>query len=165
MFLNVLTTPFIPTFLEDVYRFDTFIIGILGSLTFTGSALLGVLIGRVGDNFGKRVAVAICLALAAVSLAFLQLTDSFLRLIPVFFVIGATATSWDLMNATISSLSPENLRGSGIAISQTVSMSAAFVAPYIGGSLYATSPNFPFTITIGGSTLLLAIILLVQNRK
>lgn len=165
MFLNVLMRPFIPTFLEDVYGFDTFLIGILGSITFAGSALLGVLIGRVSDKFGNKVAVAICLALAAVSLTFLQLTDSFLLLVPVFFITGATFTPWPLMNATISSLSPENLRGRWIAISQTASMSAAFIAPYIGGSLYVASPNFPFTITVAGYTILLGLTLLVQKWK
>lgn len=165
MFLNVLMRPFIPTFLEDVYWFDTFLIGILGSLTFAGSALLGVLIGRVGDKFGNEVAVAICLPLAAVSLTLLQLTANFLLLVPVFFIIGATFTPWPLMNATISSLSPENLRGRWVSISQTASMSAAFVAPYIGGSLYAVSPNFPFIITVAGSTILLGLILLVQKWK
>lgn len=63
----------------------------------------------VGDKFRNEFAVAICLALAAVSLTFLQLTDSFLLLVPVFFMIGATFTPWDLMNAAMSSLSPENL--------------------------------------------------------
>jgi len=163
MFLNVLMRPFIPTFLEDVYRFDTFLIGILGSLTFAGSALLGVAIGRVGDKLGNKVAVVICLALTMVSLISLQLTSNFSLLVPVLFMIGATYTPWPLMNATISSLSPEKLRGRWVALSQTASMSAAFVAPYIGGSLYAVSPNFPFVTTIVGCVILLGVILVIRK--
>lgn len=165
MFLNVLMRPFIPTFLEDVYGFSTFLIGILGSLTFAGSALLGVLIGRVGDKLGNEVAVAICLAFTTVSLMSLQLTPNFLLLVPVFFMIGATFTPWPLMNATVNSLSPENLRGRWVALSQTASMATAFFAPYIGGSLYAVSPDFPFTITVLGSAILLGIILLLKKWK
>lgn len=163
MFLNVLMRPFIPTFLGDVYRLDTFLIGVLGSLTFAGSALLGVVIGRVGDKFGNKVAVVICLALTTASLMLLQLTSSFLLLVPVLFMIGATYTPWPLMNATISSLSPEKLRGRWVALSQTASMSAAFVAPYIGGSLYAVSPNFPFVTTVVGCVILLGLILVIRK--
>lgn len=165
MFFNVLVRPFIPTFLEDVYGFDKFLIGVLGSLTFAGSAFLGVFIGRVGDKFGNKVAVAICLALTATSLTFLQLTANFLFLLPIFFAIGTNYTPWPLMNATISSLSPENLRGRWVAISQTASMLAAFFAPYVGGNLYTMSPNYPFTVTVTGSTVLLGILLLVQKWK
>ncbi len=165
MFFNVLVRPFIPTFLEDVYGFDKFLIGVLGSLTFAGSAFLGVFIGRVGDKFGNKVAVAICLTLTATSLTFLQLTANFLFLLPIFFTIGTTFTPWPLMNATISSLSPENLRGRWVAISQTASMLAAFFAPYVGGNLYTMAPNYPFTVTVTGSAVLLGILLLVQKWK
>ena len=165
MFFNVLVRPFIPTFLEDVYGFDKFLIGVLGSLTFAGSAFLGVFIGRVGDKFGNKVAVAICLAFTATSLTFLQLTANFLFLLPIFFTIGTTFTPWPLMNATISSLSPENLRGRWVAISQTASMLAAFFAPYVGGNLYTMAPNYPFTVTVTGSAVLLGILLLVQKWK
>lgn len=165
MFLNILVRPFIPTFLEDIYGLDTFSIGILGSLTFAGSALLGVSIGKTGDKLGNRVAVGICLTLTAVSLVLLQFTTSFLLAVPILFMIGATYTPWPLMNATISSLSPENLRGRWVAIAQTASMSAAFIAPYVGGSLYAVSPNFPFIIAAVGSALLLGLILSIGKLK
>lgn len=165
MFLNVLMRPFIPTFLEDVYGFRTFLIGIFGSLTFAGSALLGVLIGRVSDKLGNEVAVGTCLLLTAVSLTLLQLASSSLLLVPVFFMIGTTYTPWPLMNAKISSLLPERIRGRWIAVSQTSSMSAAFVAPYIGGSLYMVSPNFPFIVTVVGSVFLLGLVLLVPSRS
>jgi MFS family permease len=163
MFLNVLMRPFIPTFLEDVYGFRTFLIGLFGSLTFAGSALLGVLIGRVSDKLGNEVAVATCLSLTAVSLTLLQLTPNRLFLAPVFFIIGTTYTPWPLMNAKISSLLPRKLRGRWIAISQTASMSAAFVAPYVGGSLYMISPNFPFIITIVGSAILLGLVQFIPS--
>ncbi len=165
MFLNVLARPFIPTFLEDAYGFRTFLIGIFGSLTFAGSALLGVLIGRVSDKLGNEVAVAACLALTAISLTLLQLTHNILLLVPVFFMIGTTYTPWPLMNAKISSLLPERLRGRWIAVSQTLSMSAAFVAPYIGGSLYTVSPNIPFIITVVGAVILLGLVFLVPSTS
>lgn len=160
MFLNSLARPFIPTFLQGVYGFDELLIGVLGSFTFAGSAFLGVLIGRLGDKFGNRAAVAVCLAFTAISLSSLQFTSNFMLLIPIFFTMGATFTPWPLMNATISSLSPERLRGRWVAISQTASMLASFFAPYLGGNLYDISPNHPFTVTITGSFILLTLLTL-----
>ena len=155
MFLNVLMRPFVPTFLKDAYKFDEFLIGVLGSFTFAGSAFLGILIGRLGDKFGNEAAIAVCLASTAFSLTAFQFTSNFLLLAPVFFLMGATYTPWALMNATISSLSPESLRGRWVAISQTASMLAAFFAPYLGGNLYDISPNYPFMVTIIGTLILL----------
>jgi len=163
MFFNVLVRPFIPTFLKDVYGLDSFLIGILGSSTFAGSAFLGILIGRVGDKRGRELAVAICLGLTTISLTLLESTGSFLLLVFIFFMTGTTYTPWALMNATVSSLSPENLRVRWAATSQTVSMLAAFLAPYIGGVLYENSPNAPITITIVASAVLFAIIMLVPK--
>lgn len=163
MFFNVLVRPFIPTFLKDVYGLDSFLIGILGSSTFAGSAFLGILIGRVGDKRGRELAVAICLGLTTISLTLLESTGYFLLLVFIFFMTGTTYTPWALMNATVSSLSPENLRVRWVATSQTVSMLAAFLAPYIGGVLYENSPNAPITITIVASAVLFAIIMLVPK--
>lgn len=155
-FVDVLTRPFIPTLLQDAYSFNEFQIGIFGSITFAGSALLGVLIGRIGDSAGNKVAIALSLAFGAVSLTLLQLSSSLLILIPTSFMIGATYAPWPLMNATISTIAPEKARWRWVALCQSMSMSAAFVAPYIGGNLYAVSPNLPFIVAIVGSTILAA---------
>jgi MFS family permease len=155
-FVDVLMRPFIPTFLEDAYNFNEVQIGAFGSITFAGSALLGVLIGRVGDRYGNKVAIALSLAFGAVSLMLLQLSSSLLILVPTSFMMGATYAPWPLMNATISSIAPENVRWRWVALSQSLSMSAAFIAPYIGGNLYAVSPNLPFTVAVAGSTILAA---------
>ena len=163
MFFNVLVRPFIPTYLEDAYGFNKFLIGILGSVTFAGTAILGILIGRFGDKFGNWVAVAVCLVFSVFSLTILQLIANFLLLIPIFFIMGITYTPWALMNAVISSLSPEHLRGRIIAVSQTASMLASFFAPYLGGTLYSVSINLPFITTISGLAILLGAIFLVQK--
>jgi len=158
MFFNVLMRPFVPTFLKDIYRFDEFTIGVLGSFTFAGSAILGILIGRLGDKFGNKVAVAACLVFTIFSLSAFQFTSNFALLVPLFFLMGTNYTPWALMNATISSLSPESLRGRWVAISQTASMLAAFFAPYLGGTLYDISPNYPFIVTVTGILTLLIVL-------
>ncbi len=155
MFFNVLMRPFVPTFLKDIYRFDEFTIGVLGSFTFAGSAVLGILVGRLGDKFGNKVALAVCLVFTIFSLSVFQFTSNFALLVPLFFLMGTNYTPWALMNATISSLSPESLRGRWVAISQTASMLAAFFAPYLGGTLYDISPNYPFIVTVTGISILL----------
>jgi len=158
MFFNVLMRPFVPTFLKGIYRFNEFWIGVLGSFTFTGSALLGMLIGRIGDKFGNKTAVGICLVFTAFSLTAFQFTSDLMLLAVIFFFMGTNYAPWALMNATISSLSPENLRGRWATVSQTASMSAAFFAPYLGGILYEMSPTYPFMATTIGSLILLALL-------
>lgn len=158
MFFNVLMRPFVPTFLKDIYRFDEFTIGVLGSFTFAGSAFLGILIGKLGDKLGNKVAVAICLVFTIFSLSAFQFTLNFALLVPLFFLMGTNYTPWALMNATISSLSSESLMGRWVAISQTASMFAAFFAPYLGGTLYNISPNYPFTVTVTGILTLLIVL-------
>lgn len=159
MFFNVLMRPFVTPFLKYVYNFDEFWIGVFGSFTFAGSAFLGILIGRLSDKHGNKMAVGTCLIFMAFSLIAFQYTSNPALLAVIFFLMGTNFTPWALMNATISSLTPEALRERWITVSQTASMLAAFFAPYLGGYLYDISPNYPFTVAAIGISVLLIMLL------
>ena len=147
MFFNVLIRPYIPTFLQDNHGFDSFTIGILGSFMFAGSAVLGVMIGKIGDKMGIEKALLTCLFLAGASIYLLQTTNNFVILTAIFFFLGTTYTPWALMNATVSKFVPREIYGRWVAIFQTASMLSAFIAPYIGGVLYEISYSTPFNIS------------------
>ena len=163
MFTILLFRPFIPTFLADVYGYQGFEIGILGSFFFFGSAILGITLGKVGDKYKKAYAFAAALAFTAFSLVFLLLFGDFRVLLITHVLIGASYLAWPLMNAIIGSCAPETARALWVAIPQAVSMFGAIFAPYFGGVLYEASPYYPFIFGVA-ATLSLVLVALAKLR-
>jgi MFS family permease len=163
MFAILLFRPFIPTFVADVYGYQGFEIGILGSFFFLGSAILGIALGRVGDKFKKSYAFAAALAFTAFSLVLLLLFGDFRILLVTHVLVGASYLAWPLMNAIIGSRAPETAKALWVAIPQAVSMFGAIFAPYIGGVLYEASPYYPFIVG-AAATLSLALVALAKLR-
>lgn len=148
MFTLMLCRPFLSKFLADVYGYSDFEIGVSGSILFFGSAVLGVLLGRVGDRLRKTYALASALLLCAVSMTLLLLFGDFRIVLIAIFLAGCSYTMWSLMNAIVGPLAPKSIRARWASIPQTVSMFSSFIAPYAGGILYAASPRYPFVVAI-----------------
>jgi DHA1 family multidrug resistance protein-like MFS transporter len=148
MFFIMMFRPFVPTFLSDIYHFGDFEIGVLGSVSFFGSAVLGILLGRLGDKRKKSHALSASMAICSLSLILLLLCSNFYALIITFFLIGGSYLTWSLMSAIIGPLAPESMRARWVSIPQTVSMFSSFIAPYVGGILYGSSAYYPFIIAI-----------------
>jgi len=157
MFIVMLFRPFIPKFLSDVYHYGDFEIGVFGSISFFSSAVLGILLGRLGDRRGKSYALAASMILCSLSLTILLLFGNFYILAIAFFLAGGSYMTWSLMSAVIGPLAPECIRARWISVPQTVSMFASFIAPYIGGVLYTFWQYYPFIVAIV-ITLFLALI-------
>jgi MFS family permease len=157
MFFLMMFRPFVPKFLADTYHYGDFDIGALGSVSFLGSAVLGILLGRVGDRWKKSYALSVSMALCSLSLILLLLFGNFNILIMIFFLIGGSYITWSLMSAIIGPLAPESIRARWVSIPQTVTMFSSFIAPYIGGILYDASPYYPFIVAIV-TTLFLALL-------
>jgi len=157
MFFLMMFRPFVPKFLGDIYHFGDFEIGVLGSVSFFGSAVLGILLGRLGDKWKKSYALSASMALCSLSLILLMLFGNFLILIAIFFLAGGSYITWSLMSAIIGPLAPESIRARWVSIPQTVTMFSSFIAPYIGGILYGVSPYYPFIIATV-TTLFLALL-------
>jgi len=162
MFTLMMFRPFIPQFLADNYHYGDFEIGLLGSASFLGSAVLGIIVGRIGDRWKKVYALATSIVLCTLSLALLLASGNFYVLTITFFLIGASYITWSLMNAIIGPLAPEAIRARWVSIPQTVSMFSSFFAPYIGGIIYGISPYLLFTIA---TILLILIALMIFNKN
>jgi MFS family permease len=147
-FVLMLFRPFIPQFLSDKCGYSDFEIGVLGSVSFFGSAVLGILLGRLGDKRKKSDALAVSLALCSVSLVFLLLFNNFYVLLIAFFVAGGSYMTWSLMSAIIGPIAPESIRARWVSIPQAITVFSSSVAPYVGGILYSISPSYPFIIGI-----------------
>ena len=148
MFTMFIFRPFIPTFLADIYRYNSFEIGILGSFTFLGSAILAVGLGRVGDRFKKSYALAAALMFVGFSLFLLVLFGNFVILLFTHFLIGASFLSWSLTGAIIGPRAPESARAFSVAVPLMIGMFGSVLAPYLGGLLYELSPYYPFYLGI-----------------
>jgi len=148
MFFLMMFRPFVPKFLADKYQYGDFEIGILGSILFFGSAVLGILLGKLGDKRKKSYALSTSLMLCSLSLVLLLLSGNFYILIITFFITGGSYITWSLMSAIIGPTAPESIRAKWIAIPQTIAMFSSFIAPYIGGVLYSASEYYPFIIAI-----------------
>jgi len=154
--------PFVPEFLAEVYHYEKFEIGVLGSVAFAGSAVLGIILGRFGDKYGKKLSLATSMALCSFSLAVMLLTSNLYILTFAFFLMGASYITWSLMSAIIGPMAPEHIRAKWISIPQTVSMLASILAPYVGGVLYSVEPNMLFIAAVA-MTSALAVIALNQK--
>ena len=154
MFFIMMFRPFVPKFLSDTYHFGDFEIGVLGSVSFFGSAVLGILLGRLGDMRKKSYALSASMAMCSLSLILLLLSGNIYALIITFFLIGGSYITWSLMSAIIGPLAPESMRARWVSVPQTVTMFSSFIAPYIGGILYGSSAYYPFIIAIIATAML-----------
>jgi MFS family permease len=162
MFAFLVFRPFIPTFVADVYGYNGFQIGILGSFAFFGSGVLGIALGRLGDKTRKSYAVAVSLVLVAGSLALFLLFGDFRILLATQLLVGASYLAWPLMSAIIGPYAPEAARALWVAIPLSVGMFTSILAPYVGGVLYEVSPFYPFILGIA-LTLILAFLALAKR--
>jgi MFS family permease len=163
-FFLSLVRPLVVQFFQDVYRLESFQIGLLGSVGFLGSAIFSIGLGRVGDKRGKMVAAAIALLFSALAFALYIVSLNLLLLAIASFLCGSSYMLWSLMGACIGCFTPEASRGRWISLSQMLATSAASIAPFVGGLLYESSPYLPFYLVIGVSPLL-AIIALSKTFK
>ncbi|HVP93053.1 MAG TPA: MFS transporter [Acidobacteriota bacterium] len=154
MFFLVMFRPFVPQFLGDIYHFGDLEIGVLGSISFSGSAVLGIFFGRLGDRRKKSYALSASMGICSLSLILLLAFRNFIALIITFFLIGGSYTTWSLMSAIIGPLAPESMRARWVSIPQTVTIFSSFIAPYIGGILYSSSAYYPFIIAAVASAIL-----------
>ena len=161
MFFMFLIRPLVPQILDDEYNLSKFHIGVLGSITFLGSAPLGIILGRIGDKWKKAGAISVCMILSCVSIATLVSFNNFFTLSLACFLLGASFTTWSLIGAVVGSFAPETLRARWISFPLSASMLAASLAPYLGGLLYEAWPYNPFLVFIM-ATLLLSVLALAR---
>ncbi len=158
MFVLSMFRPFVPKFVSDIYKSNDFTIGVLGSITFASSAVIGILLGRLADKSSKKHSLALTLILNSIALPLLVLSGNFGVLVISFILISGSYMTFSLMNAIVGPLAPESCRARWVAVPQVVAMFASFLAPYLGGYLYAYSPQYPFIIAMVAMPILAAFV-------
>jgi len=148
-FFLSLVRPLTVQFFRDVFTLDSFIIGLLGSISFLGSAVFSIFLGRAGDKLGKMIAVSVALIVGGASFGLLICFNNVPSLVTASFLNGTSYTFWPLMGASVGAIAPETSRGRWISVAQMLATISASVAPFVGGVIYEASPYLPFYITIG----------------
>jgi MFS family permease len=154
MFFVLLVRQLVPQILKYEFHLTEPLVGVLGSITFFGSGVLGICLGRIGDKWKKAGAISVCMILCSVSAIVLVLFNNFFALSLASFLMGASYTILSLIGAVISPIAPETSRARWISVPLSASMFAAFLAPYLGGVLYDSSPYNPFLVFIVATALL-----------
>lgn len=90
MFILSLVFPLVPQFLSDVYKYDTANIGILGSFTYFGGAILSLVVGRIGDKYGKTTAISVSMIFVCLALGIFISVNNFVVLVFASFMRGAS---------------------------------------------------------------------------
>ena len=128
-FFVFLIRPLIPQILRDEFHLTDSFVGILGSITFLGSGVLGIYFGRIGDKWKKAGAISVCMALCSISAITLVYSKNFLFLSLASFLMGASYTTWSLIGAVVASIAPEASRAKWVSVPLSAGMFAAFPAP------------------------------------
>lgn len=164
MFVLLMFRGFITPFLDEVYYFEKFEIGALGSVAFFGSAVLAILLGRIGDKWKKTGAIAVCMMFSSIAVGLLLVSRNIAVLTISHFLIGASYTIWSLLSAIIGPLAPESAQARWVSIPQSISILFSFFAPYVGGWLYKFSPFYPFIAALALMPLIAVLSLTIMSR-
>jgi MFS family permease len=160
-FFMSLTRNFVPVFLSEQAGLSEFQVGLFGSVNFAGMTFIGITMGRLGDRWRKSGAIGTCLALFIISTVPMLLVRDKIVLILLAFMYGGSAVSGSLVSSYVGAIAPEARRGLWLSVPQSLSLLAAFAAPYLGGFLYTYSPFYVFIVSICAAPFLLALSLLV----
>lgn len=159
-FFLSLARNFVPVFLAERASLSEFSIGLFGSANFAGITFLGIAMGRLGDRWRKSGAISISLLLFIVSMVPILLVRDATVLMLLAFVYGGSAVTGSLVSSFVGSIAPEARRGLWLSIPTSLSLLAAFAAPYFGGFLYTYSPYYVFIVSISAAPFLLIFALL-----
>ena len=147
-FFISIARPYVTTFLAEDILLNEFYVGLFGSVNFAGITFIGIAMGWLGDKWRKSGAISVCLLLYLSSIVPLVLVRETGALMVIAFLHGGSAVSGSLVSSYVGIISPENKRGRWVSIPQSLSLLAAFAAPFLGGYLYTLSPYYAFVTSI-----------------
>jgi MFS family permease len=160
-FFTGLVRNFVPVFLSEQASLSEFNIGLFGSVNFAGMTFVGITMGRLGDRWKKSGAISLSLLFFIGSMVLMLWVRDPSILMLVAFVYGGSAVTGSLVGSFVGTIAPETRRGLWLSIPQSLSLVAAFAAPYLGGFLYTYSPYYAFIVSIVAAPFLLMFSMLV----
>jgi predicted MFS family arabinose efflux permease len=160
-FFMGLVRNFVPIFLSEQARLSEFYVGLFGSVNYAGITFVGIATGRLSDRWRKSRVICIPLLLFIFSMVPLLFVRDPTIIMLLAFVYGGSAVTGQLVSSFVGTIAPEANRALWLSIPQSLSLLAAFAAPYIGGFLYSSSPDHAFIVSIVAAPFLLMFSMLV----
>jgi len=154
-FFLSLARNFVTVFLSEQANLSKFYVGLFGSVNFAGITFIGIAMGRLSDRWRKSGAISISLLLFIVSMVPILFVRDLTVLMLLAFVYGGSAVTGSLVSSFVGTIAPEARRGLWLSVPQSLSLLAAFAAPYLGGFLYTYSPYYAFIVSIIAAPFLL----------
>jgi MFS family permease len=155
---------FVQVFLSEQIHLGDFYIGLFGSINFAGITFVGILMGRLGDKWRRSGAIALCLFLFTVSVGSMLVVRDPASLLMLAFLYGGSGVTGSLVVSYAGTIAPESKRALWISIPQSLSLFAAFAAPYMGGYLYTISPYYTFIVSVAAAPFLALFALLALKE-
>jgi MFS family permease len=162
LFMVVTAIIFIPWTFTALYareaaHVDNFWIGVLMSVLYLGSVIMGLGLGRLRRSLGS-VTIVLCFEAAYVLSAILLLSSMALPILGfAFFLRGAFWSFRQVMTAVIGEVLPDYAMAKGYGLFALVTGAVVIVAYPIAGWMYGLQLSMPFW----SSALLMAIAMLV----
>ena len=139
-----MVSPFVSAILKDTYRLDESTILRLGSISYAGETILGMLLGGIR---GKRTtSKALCLSLMMVSMGalFFAYSSPFFAITLAVFLMGGGRVAFALARSIVGTCSENVSAGAMFAVFTVFIGAVQTAAAEIGGILYESSPIQPF---------------------
>jgi predicted MFS family arabinose efflux permease len=148
---------FTALYAREAAHVDNFWIGVLMSVLYLGSVIMGLGLGRLRRSLGS-VAIVLCFEAAYVVSAILLLSSMALPILGfAFFLRGAFWSFRQVMTAVIGEVLPDYAMAKGYGLFALVTGAVVIVAYPIAGWMYGLQLSMPFW----SSALLMALAMLV----
>jgi len=148
---------FTALYASEAAHVDNVWIGVLMSVLYLGSVLLGLSLGRLRRSMGS-VGIVLCFEAAYVVSAVLLLSSTALPILGLaFFLRGAFWSFRQVMTAVIGEVLPDHAMARGYGLFALVTGAVVVVAYPIGGWMYGFQAGMPFW----SSAVLMAIAMLI----
>lgn len=134
---------FVPIFLAQRFGLAEWDIGVLGSVLNGSAAVLGPLLGALGDRWGHSRLVVLPVLGAVGFYGLLAFSTDWLSLILVYIVYGLSTGLYPLLGASISRHLPQEEMSYAFVIFEFAGRLFTPIAPLLGGFAYTINPALP----------------------
>lgn len=156
--------PLIPQYLGDEVGASLALVGLAGSITSLGQAVITVWLGRLADRWGTIVALGGNALVFAASMLGLVGLHSPVLLGAALFLSGAFMAGQGVALAGVGEVLGGAATGRAFALFNVAVATSSIIGPYVGGVLYERSPAMPFLACAAALTVLSAVMFLGRRR-
>lgn len=147
LFATSMTNSFTGPYLQDADRASDTAVGMFGSCISLGEFLMGILLGRVNERWGRIPTLILLQALVVLSLLMVLNIHWLPALAPAFVLRGAIVTGGTMLLAVVGGVLPARQQGVGFGLMEAAFQGGMMAAAYAGGLLYAGGPARPFVVS------------------